>query len=539
MRRKWYLGFGILLIAFVAAVIALLLLVHADPWWVYGWLILVFGSLGLIAIYDLLQRKHTILRNFPILGHMRYILEFFRPEIQQYFVATDTSERPYNRQQRSLIYSRAKKAEDTLAFGTEHDINTVGYEWGLHSLAAKPHKEVEDRITVGNHLCKQPYSASHLNASAMSFGALSKNAVMAINKGAKMGNFYQNTGEGGLTEYHLQGGDVVLQIGTGYFGFRTHDGNFDPEKFKQKASHESVKMIEIKMSQGAKPSHGGVLPKEKLSKEIAAIRDVPLGEDVISPPTHKAFSTPEELCHFLTKLRELTDGKPVGFKLAIGRKTEFLAICKAMLKTEVYPDFITVDGAEGGTGAAPAEFTNYLGLPLEDALAFVHNALVGCNIRQYIRIIASGKHVTGFDMVKRMAIGADMINVARPMMMAVGCIQSRTCNTNTCPVGVATQKKRLIRALNVEDKKTRVYHFHDKTIKSFLEIVGGMGFNSPLDIKASRIMRRTGTNTVASLESIYHYATPGSLLDHNDQSIPDQLAPFWRNAQSNSFEDRT
>ncbi|MFZ9035793.1 MAG: FMN-binding glutamate synthase family protein [Francisellaceae bacterium] len=523
-RRKWYIGFGIVILV----IIGLLALMH-HIYTLLGLLALVL----IIGIYDVTQTKHSILKNFPVLGHMRFILEFFRPEVQQYFIASDTEERPFDRQTRTLVYERAKGIEDTLAFGTERDILKPGYEWVLHSLSPVHPKDVDPRITIGNSQCTKPYSASRLNISAMSYGAISRNAVMALNKAAKLGNFSHNTGEGGLSEYHLQGGDIVLQIGTGYFGFRTHDGHFDADKFKEKANLEVVKMIEIKLSQGAKPAHGGVLPKEKLTPEIAKIRDVPLGHDVLSPPAHTTFDSPEGLCHWIRDLREVSGGKPVGFKLCLGRKTEFLAICKAMLKTGIYPDFITVDGAEGGTGAAPAEYVNHIGVPLETALAFVHNALIGCGIRDHIRIIASGKNATGFDMVKIIAMGADTINSARAMMLSLGCIQSKQCNKNTCPVGVATQNPRLYKALNVEEKKERVRRYHDATIKSFAEIVGAMGLTNPSDLKPSRVMRRINRETAKSLDEIHQYVADGCFLDSN--TLPAEYAKYWNEARAESF----
>ncbi len=523
-RRKWYIGFGILLIALIA------LLTNTHHFYtMVGFL----SVLAIIALYDLLQKKHSLLRNFPVLGHIRYFLEFFRPEVQQYFIANDTEEKPFDRQKRTIIYERAKGMEDTLAFGTERNILAPGYEWTVHSLSPIHPKDVDPRITIGNEQCKQPYSASRLNISAMSFGAISKNAVIALNKAAKMGNFSHNTGEGGLTDHHLQGGDIVLQIGTGYFGFRTESGEFDQEKFIAKANLPAVKMIEIKLSQGAKPSHGGVLPKEKLSDEIAEIRDVPLGQDVISPPAHSTFSTPEELCYWIAELRELSYGKPIGFKLCLGRKREFLSICKAMLKTKVYPDFITVDGAEGGTGAAPLEYVNRIGTPLEPALIFIHNALVGCDLRKHIKIIASGKNVTGFDMIKNIALGADAINSARAMMMALGCIQSRQCNKNTCPVGVATQNPRLYRALNVDNKTLRVCRYHNATIKSFIEIVGAMGFNNPSDLLPNYVYSRIDEVTVRSFAQIYEYVEPGSFL--NPDTLSETYKKFWEAAKAEAF----
>jgi len=525
-RRKWYIGFGIV----VLAIIALLFILHASPWWIISFLVLI----ALVAVYDVSQKKHTILRNFPVVGHMRFILEFFRPEIQQYFVASDTSERPFDRDTRTLIYERAKGIDDTTAFGTDKDIMDVGYEWISHSLAPIHPTDVENRYTVGGPECKQPYAASRLNISAMSFGALSINAIVALNKGAALGNFYQNTGEGGLTDHHLQGGDIVFQIGTGYFGVRNKDtGGFDDSKFKEKALLKEVKMIEIKLSQGAKPAHGGVLPAAKITNEIAEIRGVKMGEDVISPPAHSAFSGPDGLCHFVKNLRELSHGKPIGFKLCIGQKSEFLSICKAMVETNILPDFITVDGAEGGTGAAPVEYVDHIGMPLNDALMFVNNTLIGFGLRDKISIIASGKVATGFDMVRKIAMGADMCNAARSMMMSVGCIQSKQCNHNTCPVGVATQNPRLYKKLDVEDKKHRANRFHNATVKSFIEIIGAMGLTNPSDLCPSQILKRTGQDTVQSYAEIFPYFDKAVLLD--EKTVPEEYKRDWANSQSTAF----
>ncbi len=450
MRRQWYLSFGV-----VSLALLLVLVMLHDARWFVAFLIPII----IIWVYDLLQKKHTILRNFPVLGHIRYMLEFLRPEIQQYFIANDEEERPFNREIRSIVYQRAKNIRDTVPFGTERDILEIGYTWVLHSLDPKRVSEVEPRISVGGPDCKKPYNASRLNISAMSFGALSANAIMALNKGAQLGGFAHNTGEGGLSPYHLQGGDVIFQLGTAYFGCRDDQGHFDESEFTIEANRDEVKMIEIKLSQGAKPSHGGILPAAKLTLEIATVRKVKMGHDVLSPPAHSAFNSPTGLLQFVKKLRDLSGGKPIGFKLCIGRKDEFLGICKAMLETHILPDFITVDGAEGGTGAAPLEFTNNVGEPLETGLVFVHNALVGINLRDKIRIICSGKVASGFDLVEKIALGADMCNSARAMMMAVGCVQSKQCNANTCPTGVATQNKRLQRGLVVDEKKNRAANF--------------------------------------------------------------------------------
>ena len=523
MRRQWYLGFGIVLLG----LFLVLLMLHDARWF-----FVFFTPVFIIWIYDLVQKKHSLLRNFPVLGHMRYILEFLRPEVQQYFVANDEEERPFNREIRSIVYERAKNVRDTVPFGTDRDILQVGYTWVLHSLDPKHISEVEPRITVGGDDCKKPYNASRLNISAMSFGALSANALMALNKGAKIGGFAHNTGEGGLSPYHLQGGDVIFQIGTAYFGCRDDQGHFDPSEFEVEATREEVKMIEIKLSQGAKPSHGGILPAAKLTPEIAAVRKVKMGKDVLSPAAHTAFNSPLGLVHFIKQLRDLSGGKPVGFKLCVGRKDEFLGICKAMLETKILPDFITVDGAEGGTGAAPLEFTNHVGEPLEAGLLFVHNSLVGVNLRDKIRIIASGKVATGFDMVEKIALGADMCNSARGMMMSIGCVQSKQCNANTCPTGVATQNQRLQRGLVVEDKKHRAANFHKNTMRSFCEIVGAMGLTNPSELKPNFIMRRISTECVKPFSEIHHYLEPGELLGNK---IPKNFKQYWELANTGKF----
>ncbi len=523
MRRQWYIAFGIILL-----ILFLSLLISRD----IREFLLLFIPIICLWLYDILQKRHTILRNFPVLGHIRYLLEFIRPEIQQYFIADDEEERPFSREVRSIVYQRAKNARDTIPFGTERNILEVGYTWVLHSLAPKHISEVEPRITVGGPDCKKPYHASRLNVSAMSFGALSANALMAINKGAQIGGFAHNTGEGGLSPYHLQGGDVIFQLGTAYFGCRDEQGFFDETEFTTEANRNEVKMIEIKLSQGAKPSHGGILPAAKVTPEIAKVRKVSMGHDIVSPAAHSAFNSPLGLVHFIQKLREITGGKPIGFKLCIGRKDQFLAICKAMLETQILPDFITVDGAEGGTGAAPLEFTNHIGEPLDDGLIFVHNALVGTHLRDKIRIICSGKIATGFDMVEKIAMGADMCNSARAMMMSVGCVQSKQCNANTCPTGVATQNKRLQRGLVVDQKKYRVANYHKNTMKSFLEIVGAMGLTNPSELKPEYLMRRISSDCVKPLNEIYTYLKPGELLGKH---IPEAYLSFWNQADAKHF----
>ena len=497
------------------------------------WAFAIIGPLIILGLNDIRQRSRAVIRNFPVIGRARYWMEAIRPEIQQYFVESDTSGRPFSREYRSVVYQRAKDTTDTRPFGTIRDLYDVNTEWIAHSLQPKHPPETPPRILVGGNRCEQPYYASLLNVSAMSFGSLSKNAILALNKGAQLGGFAHNTGEGGISPYHLEhGGDLIWQIGTGYFGCRTPEGKFDSELFATKAIYESVKMIEIKLSQGAKPGHGGILPGAKVSTQIAEIRGVSVGEDVISPPAHTAFSTPKELLEFVVRLRELSGGKPVGFKLCIGRRGEFLSICKAMVEYRIVPDFITVDGAEGGTGAAPMEFSNAIGMPLTEGLLFVHNALVGCGLRKEIRIICSGKIVTGFHMIRRMAMGADLCNSARAMMFALGCIQALKCNTNTCPVGVATQDPDLYHGLDVPNKSQRVFNYHRNTIKSFMEILGAAGLEHPNELQPEHIQRRVDATTVRDYGTIYEYLKSGSLLDESQSPA---FAKVWSSASTERF----
>ena len=479
------------------------------------WSLFVFGPIILIGLRDMFQTKHTIKRNFPVLGNFRYMLEKVRPEIMQYFVETDTEGRPINRLFRSLIYQRSKKVNDTTPFGTQMDVYKSGYEWMDHSIYAKNHADLdyEPRVMVGGKDCTKPYSASILNISAMSFGALSQNAVLAMNTGAKLGGFAHNTGEGGVSPYHKQpGGDLIWQVGTGYFGCRTKDGDFCPDTFQKNATIDNVKMIEIKISQGAKPGHGGILPAAKNTKEIAAIRHVEPHTDVHSPPGHSAFNDAESLMNFVKQLRDLSGGKPVGFKLCIGKKAEFIDFCKAMIATGIKPDFITIDGGEGGTGAAPIEFSNSLGMPLRDGLAFAIDTLKGYDLKKDIKVIASGKVFSGFHVARVIAMGADMVNSARAMMMATGCIQALQCNTNTCPVGVATQNKSLMKGLVVEDKAHRVANFHEETIKSFIELMAASGVEKPDELNREHINRRVSMNSVLKYDEIYPDVEEASLL---------------------------
>ena len=489
----------------------------------------------IVGLNDLHQKTHAIRRNYPVLGNFRYLLESIRPEINQYFVESNIDGRPFSRERRSVIYQRAKGVEDTVPFGTLADVYAPDYEWINHSISPKHHLEVAPRVMIGGPDCKQPYSASLFNISAMSYGSLSKNAILALSKGAKKGEFYHNTGEGGLTPYHLEGGgDLVWQLGTAYFGARDHAGNFSPEKFKKKiADHPQVKMIEIKLSQGAKPGHGGILPAAKVTKEISLIRDVPMKQDVVSPPWHSAFDSPVGLIRFVATLRELSGGKPIGFKLCVGKRREFFAICKAMMETGITPDFITVDGGEGGTGAAPLEFSNSIGTPLNEGLVFVHNALMGCGLRDRIKIIASGKVASGFNIFSKLALGADLCNSARGMLFSLGCIQALRCNTNTCPTGVATQDEGLVKGLVVADKFERVARFQKATVKSFLDVLAAAGLSDPEQINPWHIQRRINSLEVKHYGEIYHFLKDKELLAQN---TPTEYTHSWKHARSESWE---
>lgn len=520
--------------AIVSLALTTMLGVWVHPLWF--WLLVVVLPLIVWGFYDMFQTRHAIARNYPIFGRSRYIAEWMRPKVHQYFVESDTDGRPFNRIDRSLIYQRAKNATDTTPFGTQLDLYAEGYEWMNHSIRAldKSTLDHNPRVMVGGPQCTQPYALSVLNVSAMSFGSLSKNAVLALNGGAKMGGFAHNTGEGGISPYHLQpGGDIIYQVGTGYFGCRDDNGGFDAEEFRETVAAPQVKMIELKLSQGAKPGHGGILPAAKNTPEIAAIRKVTPFTTVDSPPFHRAFHTPVEMLQLLQKMRELAGGRPTGFKLCIGNKHEFVAICKAILQTGIYPDFVTVDGGEGGTGAAPVEFSNYVGMPFREALAFVHNTLTGFGLRREIRVIASGHIVSGFDIFRAHALGADACNAARAMMIALGCIQALQCNLNTCPTGVATQDEELIKGLVVGDKAQRVCNFQQKTVESFIELLAGAGFDSPDKITRRSLSRRVTMNMIKRYDEIYPYLAEGCLLQ--DSSTPEDWKELVAMARTDSF----
>ncbi len=499
----------------------------------YLWLCAIILPLLLIGFIDVFQKRRTIRRNFPILGHFRYFFEMIRPEINQYFVESNTDGKPISREQRSLVYQRAKSALDTLPFGTKKDVYAPGYQWVNHSMRPLKYDGSPLRINIGGPDCLQPYSSSILNISGMSYGSLSKNAVLALSHGAKMGGFGLTTGEGGLTKYHLEGGaDVIWQVGTGYFGCRTPEGNFSADEFAKKAQHPQVKMIEIKLSQGAKPGHGGVLPAKKVTAEIAAIRGVPVGKDVNSPPAHSAFETPRELLKFIKQLRNLSGGKPIGIKFCLGKKRQFISLCKAMLIEKIMPDYLVIDGGEGGTGAAPLEFSNHVGYPLKEAIIVVHNALVGFDLRKHIRVVASSGVFSGFDIIERISIGADACNSARGMMLALGCIQALRCNTNRCPTGIATQNPQLVGGLDVKDKSKRVFQYHYETIHSVGEILAAMGLTSSTQLRPWHIMRRFDENTAKHYGEIFNYLKPGDLLSND---IPKEFAWAFAEASADSF----
>ncbi|PRB83810.1 FMN-binding glutamate synthase family protein [Pseudomonas sp. MYb185] len=504
-----------------------------------GWLwplTLIAAALSLLGIYDLLQPNHAVRRNYPILGNVRYLVESIRPEIRQYLIESDNEQLPFSRTQRSLVYARAKNETSDRPFGTLKDVNQIGYEFISHSmLPVVPGNPDEFRVQVGGPQCLQPYSASIFNISAMSFGSLSANAILALNKGAQLGGFAHDTGEGSISPYHLQhGGDLIWELGSGYFGCRDENGAFDPQRFAEQASRPQVKMIEIKLSQGAKPGHGGILPKHKITAEIAATRGIPRDRDCVSPARHATFSTPVELLRFIQRLRELSGGKPVGFKLCLGHPWEFMAIAKAMLETGIVPDFIVVDGKEGGTGAAPLEFSNHIGVPLREAVMFVHNTLVGVGLREQIRIGASGKLISAFDIASVLAIGADWANSARGFMFAIGCIQSMSCHTNQCPTGVATQDPRRQRALVVPDKAQRVYNFHRSTMHALSEMLAAAGLSHPAQLEPRFLVHRLSATEIKLYSQMHVFLTPGALLSGEVEG--EFYNRMWSMARADSFE---
>ena len=524
---------------------AFLLVLGLGLGWTTGsawWLAALGGALVLLGWRDVTQPHKAVLRNYPVIGHLRYLLEFIRPEMRQYFIEGDNEAAPFSRQQRSLVYQRAKGAPDKRPFGTQKDVTAEGYEWLSHSVCPT-HIESHDfrvRIGAGGSSCMQPYEASLFNISAMSFGALSANAILALNHGAAKGRFAHDTGEGSISRYHRQGqGDLIWEIGSGYFGCRTADGRFDEARFIENARDPQVKMIELKLSQGAKPGHGGVLPGPKVTPEIAEARGVLVGQDCVSPASHSAFSTPIEMMQFIERLRQLSGGKPVGFKLCIGHPWEWFAMVKAMRETGLWPDFIVVDGAEGGTGAAPLEFTDHVGAPLQEGLLLVHNTLVGLGERDRVRLGCAGKVVSAFDIARMMALGADWCNSARGFMFALGCIQAQSCHTGHCPTGVTTQDPVRQRALVVGDKTERVYRFHQNTLHALKELVQAAGLHHPHEITADHIVRRGAGHVVHRLSNLLPFTQPGQLLQAEcgqaewPQPVFEQ---YWTRARADRFD---
>ncbi len=517
-------------LALMLLALALVATGHRD--WI--WLLVIAGGLSLLGTWDLLQKKTTLRRNYPILAHFRYGLESIGPEMRQYFVERDTEEVPYSREQRTLVYQRAKSVSDVVPFGSELDVYGNRYEWINHSIAPSAHHDADYRIEIGT-ACAQPYAASAFNISAMSFGALSANAIRALNWGAKRGGFAHDTGEGSISEYHREyGGDLIWEIGSGYFGCRNDDGSFNAERFAANARDPQVKMVELKLSQGAKPGHGGMLPGAKVTREISAARGVPMGVDCVSPARHTVFSTPVELLQFIVRMREMSGGKPAGFKLAIGHPWEWFGIAKAMQETGLLPDFIVVDGAEGGTGAAPSEFINHVGVPMHEGLQLVHHTLVGLDLRDRIRIGAAGKIVSAFDIARTMALGADWCNAARGFMFSLGCIQAQSCHNDHCPTGIATQDPTRWKQLDVEDKAGRVHAFHDNTLKALRDLLCAAGLTHPSQLGPEHILRRVSPTEIRSYQALFARLEPGELLAGG---VPDHAVfrSYWRDARSDSF----
>ncbi len=526
------MAFALCVVGLVASLATVLL----WPWMWRGWIgIVVFAVLSGTGVHDLRQARHAILRNYPVIGHLRFLLEYIRPEMRQYFIESDSEAAPFSRAQRSLVYQRAKGEPDNRPFGTQLNVTIAGYEWINHSMQPTKLANHDFRITIGAD-CAQPYSASVFNISAMSFGSLSANAILALNQGAKMGGFAHDTGEGSISQHHrVHGGDLIWEIGSGYFGCRNEDGTFSEERFAKSASDPQVKMIEVKLSQGAKPGHGGVLPGPKVTAEISAARGVPIGVDCISPASHSAFSTPVEMMHFIARLRELSGGKPCGFKFCLGHPWEWFAIVKAMQQTGITPDFIVVDGAEGGTGAAPVEFSDHVGAPLQEGLLLVHNTLIGVGLRQRIKLGCAGKVITAFDLARMMALGADWCNAARGFMMTLGCIQAQTCHTGHCPTGVTTQDPQRQKALVVETKADRVRNFHRSTLHALQELVQAAGLDHPQQITAHHIVRRISDTEVRLLSNLVMQVQPGALLGPLDAQHT-VFRTYWPLATAHSFQ---
>ena len=528
MTRRFLAWYACIFLALVGILLGVVL---DQGWW---WLAAVAGALSLLGLYDVTQQTSTLRRLYPVLAYCRYALESIGPEIRQYFIERDTEKVPFSREQRALVYQRAKRVQDTVPFGTVHDVYGTNYEWINHSMVPTHLTSHDFKVTVGADRA-HPYEASLFNISAMSFGSLSANAVRALNLGAKLGGFYHDTGEGSISVYHREyGGDLVWEIGSGYFGCRDEKGRFNPERFAANAVDPQVKMIELKLSQGAKPGHGGMLPAAKVTPEIALAREVPVGVDCISPAQHSAFSSPIGLLQFVEQLRQLAGGKPVGFKLAIGHPWEWFGIAKAMRETGILPDFIVVDGAEGGTGASPIEFMNHIGVPMNEALMLVHNTLVGLDLRERVKIAAAGKITTAFDIARTIAIGADFCNAGRAFMFSLGCIQARSCHNDLCPTGIATQDPRRWSRLDVQDKANRVANYHANTLVAVRDLLCAAGLSSPAELGPEHIVRRLSEIHVGSLARIYRFLQPGELLSR----VPEEHAVFktyWSIARPDTF----
>lgn len=529
MIIKRFAAFGCAIAATIAAGISL-----PAPWAVL--VFAVSGALTVVGLVDLSQPVHSVRRNYPVVGRLRWFFEDIRPEIRQYLIEDDHEQLPFSRSQRSLVYARSKNESSDQAFGTQLDVYRNGYEFIGHSnRPVPPGDPATFRVAIGGEACRQPYSASILNISAMSFGSLSANAILALNQGAKLGGFAHDTGEGSISPHHrCHGGDLIWEIGSGYFGCRNADGSFDPQAFAQRAQDPQVRMIEIKLSQGAKPGHGGILPASKITEEIALTRGIPMGQDCVSPARHSVFSTPLEMMSFIAELRRLSGGKPVGFKLCIGQPWEFMGMVKAMLDTGIVPDFIVVDGAEGGTGASPLEFSDHLGMPMREGLLFVHNSLVGTGLRGQIRIGAAGKIVSAFDIASALALGADWVNAARGFMFALGCIQSLACNTNRCPVGVATQDPLLQRALVVPEKAERVFNFHRNTLHALAEMMAAAGVDHPSHIGPHHLVRRVSQTEIRLFSQLHTFLADGELRGGNCHS--DFYKNVWNISRADRFE---
>ncbi|MDO9334759.1 MAG: FMN-binding glutamate synthase family protein [Caulobacter sp.] len=515
----------------LATAILLALTATESVWFILG--LAISLPLLALAVVDLVQPRHSLRRNYPAAARVRWLFEMLRPYLRSYIVESDLDGRPFSHDERALVYARAKGDVDAHPFGTELDVYAADYEWLAHSITPNPAAVRDSRVSVGSSQCSRPYLASRLNISAMSFGALGANAIEALNLGAKLGGFYHDTGEGGLSPYHLKhGGDIVWELGSGYFGARDKDGRFDPERFAKTARLEAVKMTEIKLSQGAKPGHGGLLPGAKVSPEIAATRGVPVGVDCQSPAAHSAFSTPRQLLDFAAEMRRLSGGKPVGIKLCVGQPHELFAIVKAMTVSGVLLDFIVIDGGEGGTGAAPAELSDRVGMPMREGLILARNALVGAGLKDQVRLAAAGKVTSGADIAMNAALGADWSNAARAFMFSLGCVQSMRCHADTCPTGVATQSPARQRALVVPDKAQRVANFHKGVIGALHDIVVAAGLDSASDFDPSHLRQRVNPSQMASLAELYPMLTPGALLDETGDS---QFHRWWRQADVDSF----